>query len=58
MVRDCLLSDAISEPITVMCSLQMLLIATGVACLYAHSDAELRASQRADFDASKYKAVR
>ena len=38
-MRDCLLSAAISQPIAVMC---MLMIAAGVACLYAHADAELR----------------
>ena len=42
LVRDCLLSAAISQPIMVMCSLQMLMTAAGEACLYAHSDAELR----------------
>ena len=41
-MRDCLLSVAIPQPISVMCSLQMLIIATGVACLYAHLEAELR----------------
>ena len=57
-MRGCLLSVAVAQPVSVMCSLRMLIIAAGVACLFAHSDAELRASQRADFDASKFKTVR
>ena len=57
-MRGCLLSVAVAQHVSVMCSLRMLIIAAGVACLFAHSDAELRASQRADFDASKFKTVR